>query len=62
MFVILIELFMTDSELMERFNNFNNVMKQWQEIVCFFGQGEHKTFLEWDVTTEQSETLCDKSL
>jgi hypothetical protein len=53
---------MTDSELMERFNHFNNVMKQWQEIVCFFGRGEHKTFLEWDVTTEQSETSCDKSL
>jgi len=53
MFVILIELFMTDSELMECFNNFNNVMKQWQEIVWFFGPGEHKTFLEWDVTTEQ---------
>jgi hypothetical protein len=45
MFVILIELFMTDSELMECFNNFNNVMKQWQEIVWFFGPGEHKTFL-----------------
>ena len=54
--------FHTDSELMERFNNFNNVMKQWQEIVWFFGPGEHKMFLEWDVTTEQSETWCDKSL
>ena len=45
MFVILIRVFITDSELMERFNDFNNVMKQWQEIVCFLVQVSIKRFL-----------------